>query len=145
MKSLTKPTASGSVAPSCHCFCPPRVSWFFPHVCFVSVPFLWAQGFCHVCLYDQVTKEINRKSRSPPFVKVYLVYSRWWFGVVWVWGFRMFSFGDDFLPFYFYFASLSLFLFQDRRAKQLGYRGQGTRSHSPPPSLHPKSTLRCSA
>lgn len=63
------PTVSSSIAPNCRCVpLHPECPGSFPHSWFTSVLFFWVlRGFCHVCLYDQVTKEINRNSMFATF------------------------------------------------------------------------------
>ena len=98
-------------------FPPPRMSApFLPFGSSVCCSFgIWG-GFCHVRLYDQVTKEINRKSMFATFcesvfgVFELMVWFGFWFGlflVVFVFRYvfsgRWFSFFFLFSPFFFFF------------------------------------------
>lgn len=71
------------------------------------------RGFCHVCLYDRVTKEINRIFVFATFCEsvfgifeLEVWFTLFFFVFVFVF-FDIFSFGGDFLSFLF----VSLFLF----------------------------------
>lgn len=111
-----KPTVSSSIAPNCHCFPPPRMSAPFlplgPSVCCSSG--FWG-GFCHVRLYDQVTKEINRKSMFPTFCEsvfgVFELVVLFGFGLDYFWLFLFLGLFCLFFWrwFFFLFSFLSLF------------------------------------
>lgn len=135
MKRLIfKPTVSSSVAPNCPCVSlHPEYHGSFPHIWFtVCSLFFWVlRRYCHICLYDQDTKEINRKSMFSIFCEsVFSVFELMLMGffccrclifgfVCTFWG-GMFCFGSVFLSLSFppLFPPPSLFL--DRITEQLG-------------------------
>lgn len=49
---------------------PPKTSWLLSSLLVHQCAVLWVlRAFCHVCLFDQITKEINRKSTFATFCK----------------------------------------------------------------------------